>query len=45
MTYARERWTFWHRGEQNDTEGGQNGTKVDNLAGMEGLARRLQFKR
>ena len=24
-------------------KGGQNGTKVDNLAGMEGLARRLQY--
>jgi hypothetical protein len=21
LTYARERWTFWHRGGQNDTQG------------------------
>ena len=44
LIYARERWTFWHGGGQNDTQGGQNGTKVDKMAGMEGLARRLQFK-
>ena len=36
LTYARERWTKWHKG-------GQFGTKMDKMAGMEGLARRLQY--
>jgi len=45
LTYARERGTFWHESGQNDTQGGQNGTKMDNLAGIEGLARRLQYSR
>ena len=30
------KWTKWH-------ENGQFGTKMDNLAGIEGLARRLQY--
>jgi len=30
------KWTIWHRGGQNDT-------KMDKMAGMEGLARRLQY--
>lgn len=31
-----QRWTKWH-------ENGQFGTEVDKMAGMEGLARRLQY--
>ena len=31
-----QRWTKWH-------ESGQFGTRVDKMAGMEGVARRLQY--
>ena len=36
MDIWAQRWTKWH-------ESGQFGTRVDKMAGMEGVARRLQY--